>query len=141
MWRPAPVTGNMADEIHSYHITVLTNQGSISLKNDPKTVKSDQRSLASFKAKVGFVLGQLDFPVTLLAATARDQYRKPRTRMWHELLEEFDLDERNGPDLSACFFVGDAGGRPARSDAKADHSCSDRSETRYASCISWRVEC
>lgn len=60
--------------------------------------------------------------------------------MWHELLEEFDLDEHNGPDLAACFFVGDAGGRPARSDAKADHSCSDRSETRYASCISRRAE-
>lgn len=48
--------------------------------------------------------------------------------MWYEVLEEFDLDSAGGPHISACFFVGDAGGRPARSDAKADHSCVDRSE-------------
>lgn len=72
------------------------------------------------------VLAQLDFPVHLFAATARDEYRKPRTRMWHELLEEIDLDAHGGPDLPACFFVGDAGGRPPRKDAKADHASSDR---------------
>ncbi len=46
--------------------------------------------------------------------------------MWNEVLDEFDLDIHNGPDLEASFFVGDAGGRPARSTVKADHSCSDR---------------
>ena len=46
--------------------------------------------------------------------------------MWLEMLEDFDLDEGDGPDLAASFFVGDAGGRAARKDAKADHSCSDR---------------
>lgn len=126
--------------LHSYHVTILTNQGRINLKSDPKTVNSDQRSLSSFKAKVGFILSQLDFPVTLFAATARDQYRKPRTRMWDELLEEFDLGKHDGPDLMSCFFVGDAGGRPARSDAKADHSCSDRSDATYALRISSRVK-
>lgn len=109
-----------------YVIVILTNQGSLSLKNDSKTVKSDQKRLVNFKAKVGAVFSQLDFPLTLLAATARDQYRKPRTQMWHEVLDEFDLDANNGPDMTACFFVGDAGGRPARSNARADHSCSDR---------------
>lgn len=64
----------------------------------------------------------------LLAATARDQYRKPRTQMWHEVFEEFDLDANIDSDMTACFFVGDAGGRPARSNARADHSRSDRSE-------------
>ena len=109
-----------------YNIAILTNQGSISLRNDPKTLKSDQRNLTHFKAKFASVLAQLDFPVILLAATARDEYRKPRTRMWHELLEEIDLDVHGGPDLPACFFVGDAGGRPARKDVKADHASSDR---------------
>ena len=47
--------------------------------------------------------------------------------MWDELLEEIDLDVHGGPDLPACFFVGDAGGRPARSGTKADHASSDRS--------------
>lgn len=46
--------------------------------------------------------------------------------MWLELLEEVDLDVHPGPDMAVCFFVGDAGGRPASSIAKADHSCSDR---------------
>ena len=46
--------------------------------------------------------------------------------MWSEFLEDFDLDEGEGPDLHSSFFVGDAGGRAARTNAKADHSCSDR---------------
>jgi len=110
----------------SYSIAILTNQGSVSLRNDPKTIKNDQKSLLAFKTKVNNVLSHFDFPVTLLAATARDQYRKPRTGMWSELLEELDLEIGDGPDLSASFFIGDAGGRPARKNSKADHSCSDR---------------
>ena len=55
--------------------------------------------------------------------------------MWDELLEEIDLDGHDGPDLPACFFVGDAGGRPARKDAKADHASSDRFNYRGGSCI------
>ena len=98
----------------------------MSLKTDSKTIKSDQRSLANFKSKASSVFNQLDIPVTLLAASARDQYRKPRTGMWTELLDELDLDVSDGPDLQASFFVGDAGGRAARSGIKADHSCSDR---------------
>lgn len=109
-----------------YAIAIITNQGSVSLKNDPKTIKSDQRSLANFKTKVASVLSHLEFPVLLLAATARDCYRKPRTETWKELLDCLDLDEGNGPDLQSSFFVGDAGGRAARTNAKADHACSDR---------------
>lgn len=89
-------------------------------------MKSDQKSLATFKAKVGSIFSTFDFPLLLLAATSRDGYRKPRTRMWDELLEDLDLDEANGPDLEASLFVGDAGGRPARQGVKADHACSDR---------------
>jgi len=110
----------------SYAVVIFTNQGSVSLKSNPKTAKSDQRSLATFKAKVTAVFSNFDFPVTLLAATARDRYRKPRNGMWAELLEDLDLDEGEGPDLTSSFFVGDAGGRPARTNGKADHSCSDR---------------
>lgn len=109
-----------------YIIAILTNQGSISLKHDPKTVKSDQRSLATFKTKVDSIFHHFDFPITLLAATVRDQNRKPRTGMWTELLEELDLEIDGGPELASSFFVGDAGGRPARKGAKPDHSCSDR---------------
>ncbi|KAL8681688.1 MAG: hypothetical protein Q9186_002205 [Xanthomendoza sp. 1 TL-2023] len=115
-------------ELHAdgYLISILSNQGGISLKDHPKSIERDQKSLANFKSKVSSVFSQLDFPVVLLAASARDGYRKPRTRMWTELLEELDLDDGHGPDLEASFFVGDAGGRAARSGAKPDHSCSDR---------------
>ncbi|KAI4242256.1 MAG: hypothetical protein L6R40_004127 [Gallowayella cf. fulva] len=109
-----------------YLIAILSNQGSLGLKTDPKSVQSDPKSLSNFKSKAGTVFSQLDLPVILLAATARDKYRKPRGGMWTELLEELDLDAREGPDLEASFFVGDAGGRAARSGVKADHSCSDR---------------
>lgn len=109
-----------------YAIVIITNQGSVSLRSDPKTFKSDQRSLAKFKTKVACVFGHFDFPILLLAATARDLYRKPRIGAWEQLLDEMDLDEGDGPDLQSSFFVGDAGGRAARTNAKADHACSDR---------------
>lgn len=105
---------------------IITNQGSVSLRNNSKTVKSDQRSLANFKTKVASVLSHFDFPILLLAATARDCYRKPRIGAWNELLHDQDLDEEDGADLQSSFFVGDAGGRAARTNVKADHACSDR---------------
>lgn len=114
--------------LQSYVIAVITNQGSLSLNRDQNIVKSESVRLANFKSKVDAIFSQLEFPITLLAATARDLFRKPRTQMWYEVLKEFDLDSADGLHISACFFVGDAGGRPARSDAKADHSCVDRSE-------------
>ena len=111
----------------SYHIVVLSNQGGVSLRGDPKTVKSDQKRLSEFKAKAGSVFAQLDIPIALYAATARDRFRKPRVGMWRELLEDCDLDIGDGPDLQNSIFVGDAAGRPARPGRKADHSSSDRS--------------
>jgi bifunctional polynucleotide phosphatase/kinase len=60
------------------------------------------------------------------AATARDQYRKPRTGMWQEMLDDYDLDAPNSVDLENSFFVGDAGGREALGSSVKDHSCVDR---------------
>ena len=124
-----------------YHLAILSNQGGIALQPSGRSassakggggVKADPKRLADFKTKVGYVLPQLDRPITLLAATARDRFRKPRPGMWAELLEELDLDDDRGgdgmagPDLGASFFVGDAGGRAAEKGIKADHSCVDR---------------
>ena len=110
----------------SYIITILSNQGGISLKSDPKKVQSDQKRLSDFKTKVGYVLAQLDIPLSIYAATAKDKYRKPRNGMWDELLKGLELNTGQGPDLQKSFFVGDAGGRFARAGTKADHSSSDR---------------
>ncbi|MCJ1379392.1 hypothetical protein MMC17_002493 [Xylographa soralifera] len=109
-----------------YLVVVLSNQGGISLRSDPKTVKADQKRLTQFKAKVSYVFEHIDFPVSIYAATARDQYRKPRVGMWKELLEDYDLDEGDGPDMGGSIFVGDAAGRRGKGDAKGDHSSSDR---------------
>ena len=105
---------------------VISNQGGISLKNDSKSLKNDQKRLSDFKTKVGYVLDQLDIPISVYAATAKDQYRKPRIGMWKEMMEDYDLDVGNGIDSVQSLFVGDAAGRLARKDAKADHSSSDR---------------
>lgn len=110
-----------------YLLAVVSNQGGISLKSDPKTVKSDQKRLADFKGKVSTVVSQLDLPVTVYAATGRDEYRKPRVGMWRELLEDHDLDIMETVDLGNSFFVGDAGGREAVAGITVkDHSCVDR---------------
>ncbi|KAH7360036.1 polynucleotide kinase 3 phosphatase-domain-containing protein [Pyrenochaeta sp. MPI-SDFR-AT-0127] len=127
-WWHSSVPGRLKD-LHDegYLIAIVSNQGGISLKPDPKTVKSDQKRLADFKSKVGAVLNQLDIPISVYAATRRDQYRKPRSGMWQELLDDYDLDHADLLDLETSFFVGDAGGREAvPGGAVKDHSCADR---------------
>ncbi|KAI9815120.1 MAG: hypothetical protein M1827_002963 [Pycnora praestabilis] len=121
-----PVFAEHPASRNSYQIIILSNQGGISLKSDPKSVKSDQKRLADFKSKVGSVLSQLDLPISVYAATARDTYRKPRTGMWKEMLDDYDLDVGEAIDLNASLFVGDAGGRAGVNGSGKDHSCSDR---------------
>ena len=117
---------SFTDESNSYLVVILSNQGGVSLGTDSKTPKQDLLRLSQFKAKVAAVFTQLDIPISIYAATTRDQYRKPRVGMWKELLEDHDLDIGDGPDLTASYFVGDAAGRTVRADMKADHSSTDR---------------
>ncbi|KAH6639531.1 polynucleotide kinase 3 phosphatase-domain-containing protein [Boeremia exigua] len=127
-WWHSSVPGKLR-QLHEegYLLAIISNQGGISLKPDPKTVKSDQKRLADFKSKVSAVFSQLDLPVSLYAATGRDEYRKPRVGMWRELLEDYDLEDVESVDLEESFFVGDAGGREAVSGTSVkDHSCVDR---------------
>jgi len=78
------------------------------------------------------VIGQLDLPISIYAATGKDEARKPRTGMWAELCGDYDLttkgDEGNAANviLEESIFVGDAAGRLASRGIKADHSSSDR---------------
>lgn len=118
---------NLTSAFNRYLVAVVSNQGGISLKPDPKKVKSDVKRLADFKAKVSAVLKQLDLPISVYAATGHDCYRKPRVGMWQELLDDYDLDAADAVDLDQSFFVGDAGGREAvPGGATKDHSCVDR---------------
>lgn len=97
---------------------IISNQGGISFKAEAKPPK--QTRLTIFKTKASAVLTQLDIPITLLAATENDIYRKPRTGMWNELIDDYNLNVGEGVDLENSFFVGDAAGRPE------DHSAVDR---------------
>lgn len=128
-WWHSSVPGTLRS-LHEegYLIVVLSNQGGISLRSDSKTVKSDLKRLADFKGKVLAVSNQLDLPIGVFAATARDQYRKPRVGMWQELLRDYDLESAESIDLDNSFFVGDAGGRlgSLTDGVPKDHSCVDR---------------
>jgi DNA 3'-phosphatase len=105
-----------------YKIVVISNQGGVSLKPNTKAPKAHTSKVASFKEKVSAVFNQLDFPISIYAATEKDIYRKPRTGMWAELLDNYDIQ----PDLEQSIFVGDAGGRHADGGKPKDFSCSDR---------------
>jgi bifunctional polynucleotide phosphatase/kinase len=114
-------------DYNRYKVAVVSNQGGISLKPDPKKAKSDLKRLADFKGKVSAVFRQLELPISVYAATRHDWYRKPRIGMWKELLEDCNLEAADAVDLEESFFVGDAGGREAMPGGPSkDHSCVDR---------------
>lgn len=114
---------------------IISNQAGISLpsaKSDKAASKKpvpNLKSLKNFKGRLNAVMGQLDFPVSVYAATVRDQYRKPRPGMWHEVLEHYDLDDEQGIDEEHTFYVGDAAGRTAdgsSGNSDKDFASSDR---------------
>lgn len=108
---------------------IISNQGGIALRADAnsKAPKANHTTkLASFKAKVSAVLNQLDIPISIYAATAKDIYRKPRTGMWKELFEDYNIHDPGDLDLESSIFVGDAAGRVAGGGKSKDFSCSDR---------------
>ncbi|GFF35468.1 bifunctional polynucleotide phosphatase/kinase [Aspergillus udagawae] len=104
---------------NGYHVVIMSNQKRISLQKDLKGGRADSKSLTNFKERVTGVMRQIDIPISVYAATADDENRKPRTGMWREFVEDYDLDVF-GVDLSASFYVGDAAGR------LRDHSMVDR---------------
>ena len=115
-------------ELHDqgYLIVVFTNQGSISLKDNPKALQKDTLSLKNFKDQLTYLMRQLDIPVSVYAATGNDKYRKPREGMWEELKDEFDLEGDSAIDMNNSFYIGDAAGREKTDKRQKDHATSDR---------------
>jgi len=109
-----------------YLIVIISNQGNISLVDNPKVLRKDTISLDNFKAELTTVLRQLDLPISVYAATAQDKYRKPRIGMWQEMLDDFHLSGEGALDLHKSFYVGDAAGRAKLDKRRKDHACSDR---------------
>jgi bifunctional polynucleotide phosphatase/kinase len=97
-----------------YEIVILTNQGRLT---DRKGEQAPEAHL--FKLKVEAVLRALDIPLTLYAACANDNYRKPRTGMWELLTEECRMGGRF-VEREYSYLIGDSAGRDK------DHSDSDR---------------
>ena len=114
-----------------YRLVVFTNQGGLTLHPDPKSKapKDLKTRVPLFKHKCSDVLTQLNLPLNVYAATGKDIYRKPRTGMWTEMCDDYDL-AGSDIDLENSIFVGDAGGRMAQPSSRAstakDFSCSDR---------------
>lgn len=132
-WWDKQVPGKLKELYEEgYHIAILSNQGGITLHVDPKQKapqKFTARRAAEFKEKGSAVLRYLDLPVTIYAATGKDNFRKPRRGMWDEVLKDMGV-EAGDIDLEQSVFVGDAGGRVATVSNGAvivkDFSCSDR---------------
>lgn len=112
-------------QLYSFRVVVLSNQAGISLKPDTKAPKASVSRFVAFKTKALAVFGQLDIPISIYAATDKDVYRKPRTGMWTELLEDYGI-RPDDLDIDNSIFVGDAGGREAFNGQPKDFSCSDR---------------
>ncbi|PKS12283.1 hypothetical protein jhhlp_001583 [Lomentospora prolificans] len=119
----------------SYRVVIISNQGGLQLHYDPKSKAPKARSttrVTAFKQKCSAVLSHLDIPTTVYAATGRDIFRKPRTGIWAEICEDYDLNPKD-IDIENSFYVGDAGGRIAEIGGSnqglvtaKDFSCSDR---------------
>ncbi|KAI1389212.1 PNK3P-domain-containing protein [Hypoxylon trugodes] len=119
-----------------YRIIILSNQGGLTIHPDPKSKGPktvNKNKVNNFKQKCGAILAQLNLPTTIYAATGRDIFRKPRTGMWMEVCQDYDIPE-DEIDLADSIFVGDAGGRTAQlkntqtgaAAVAKDFSCSDR---------------
>lgn len=91
-----------------------------------KSQKPDSSTIMGFKNKFRQIATQLKVPLTLLAATNYDKFRKPDTGMMEYLLQE--LNGGVEMDKSKSFYVGDAAGRTANWKPRMtkDFSDSDR---------------
>eukprot|EP00727_Mastigamoeba_balamuthi_P009307 m51a1_g5 putative dna 3 phosphatase (656) ;mRNA; r:16590-19825 len=117
------------DKLRALHaegkkVVIFTNQGGVNGKNGYDETK--ERMICG---KIEDMVAELGFPVLALVATTEDVYRKPATNMWDYMARR--LNGGAAPDLSTSIFVGDAAGRPERTDVrgekqKKDFSCSDR---------------
>ncbi|KII88856.1 hypothetical protein PLICRDRAFT_159754 [Plicaturopsis crispa FD-325 SS-3] len=98
-WHPSVREKLKALYQSGYSIVFISNQG------------LSQKKLDDWKKKIPvFATALPDVPFRILAATAKDAYRKPMPGMWYELERIFSEDAVE-IDKDASFFVGDAAGR------------------------------
>lgn len=72
-------------------------------------------SIGEVKERIELVTKRINIPCSVFMATEMDEFRKPRTQMYHLFTEAFNNNIRIDKDKS--FYCGDAIGYPSHSDA------------------------
>lgn len=85
---------------------IFTNQNGVGLNLVP---------LDEIQERIELVVKGLDIPCSAFVAVNKDNFRKPRTRMFHLLNRSFNRSIPINPEVS--FYCGDAIGYPSHSDA------------------------
>jgi len=116
-------------ELHDngYKLVVFCNQSFIGQAQDPE---AKERAIVHQTARIGGMMELIQLPFQIFVATGRtarrselpivDKFRKPAPGMWNFLIAHC-----NGgipPEISSCFYVGGAAGRPRVPGRRADHS-------------------
>eukprot|EP01022_Parablepharisma_sp_SALTPOND_P008886 TRINITY_DN1371_c0_g1_i1.p4 TRINITY_DN1371_c0_g1~~TRINITY_DN1371_c0_g1_i1.p4 ORF type:complete len:449 (+),score=64.45 TRINITY_DN1371_c0_g1_i1:17727-19073(+) len=97
-----------------YRVVVFSNQAGLG---------GGKVKMPDFQEKLDAIQKALGVPLLVVAATQKDEYRKPDKGMWRYFNEK--LNGGIKVDLSASYYVGDAAGRPAAPGRKKDFSDSD----------------
>jgi bifunctional polynucleotide phosphatase/kinase len=95
---------SLVQEIHDsgFKIVVFSNQALIKSALTGK-------GATQFKAKVDSVLKEAGVPAAVIAATMKDENRKPEMGMWTHFTEHCNGETK--VDLKSSYYVGDAAGR------------------------------
>ncbi|KAJ3254791.1 hypothetical protein HDU77_003925 [Chytriomyces hyalinus] len=129
-WRfvhPSKVKARLL-ELHAegFRIVIFSNQKGLL---DSKKKGQGHTMESIFKGKILAVARELAIPMLIFAALDDLEYRKPSMGMWETFLSSHN--EGIEPDMKASFYVGDAAGRPERTERgvskpiKKDHSDGD----------------
>ncbi|KAF7307271.1 hypothetical protein MIND_00520800 [Mycena indigotica] len=100
-----------------YSVVLITNQNGL----------KSEKQIREWKQKIALIAANIpDVPFRILAAVAKDNYRKPMIGMWQAIEAVLETDVLK-IDKSASFFVGDFAGRTyPGTDRKKDHAGTDR---------------
>jgi bifunctional polynucleotide phosphatase/kinase len=96
-------------------VVIFTNQGGVA------TGRIDRSFV---RTRVEAIANSLTIPFAFYIAIAKNQFRKPSSRMWEVCVDH--LGGRDVVDAKQSLYVGDAAGRPPASGRPRDFSDSDR---------------
>ncbi|CCG84736.1 protein of unknown function [Taphrina deformans PYCC 5710] len=118
------VSSKLRDLSNAGHLIVIfSNQAGLKFSDSAKRY-------SQWKLKLSAITAALDVPLLLYAASAHDNFRKPRLGMFVQCLKDLkSLSEAQSLSIQydGSFFVGDAAGRPSNvTGEKRDFSASDR---------------